>query len=58
MTINMSGGVLVVSLGLAALCLASAADLSNGFNSNLPWQSPAALQVASMCSLPVAHPVQ
>ena len=39
---------LALSLALAALCLASCADLSNGFGSKLSWQSPATLQVAGL----------
>ena len=42
---EMSRYVLALSVGLAGLCLASSADLSNGFNSKLSWQSPAMLQV-------------
>ena len=37
--------VLSLVIGLAGFCLAASADLSNGFNSNLSWQSPATLQV-------------
>ena len=47
----MLGYVLSLAIGLAGLCLAASADLSNGFNSNLSWQSPATLQVMNMTQL-------
>ena len=46
LTARMQGCALALSLGLAALCVASAADLSNGFNSDLGWLSPAKLQAS------------
>ncbi|CAL5229855.1 g13265 [Coccomyxa viridis] len=39
---------LVFSVGLAGLCLAASSDPSNGWNSNLSWQTPAALQAMDL----------